>query len=262
MRRETAADETSDRAQSSSPARTEPAAEARSQSRILAEVSAPKDLDSRLGDVIAFLDQAPLRSTVAELEIALAGCGVSDVAGVIAGHGVTSELLQSAVAARNTFGKINDVIHATAIALSLQHVLESGETLARPSLAAGNTPIRLFDVETDVRIAEFKLARWDGNDGGRQKTAVKDLARLAADNSGRRAELYLLGARPISWLRTTTSSVRAKLKGYPAELSAFENTFDDPDIPISAFVATAAAHVRLINLEQLLPHLFSPGSGQ
>jgi hypothetical protein len=63
--------------------------------------------------------------------------------------------------------------------------------LVRPSLAAGNTPERLFDVETDRRIAEFKLARWDGSDGGRQQPIVKDLVRLAADTSGRKAELYL-----------------------------------------------------------------------
>ena len=122
----------------------------------------------------------------------------------------------------------------------------------RPSILSD----RLFDVETDRRIAEFKLARWDGHDGGRQKTTVKDLARLAADRSGRRAELYVLGDRPIGWLRSTTSSVRTKMKGYPAELLAFERAFHDPDIEISAFVAGPAAHVRLIDLEQRLPRLF------
>ncbi len=222
---------------------------------------APSDfVHGQFDAVIEFLTQAPLRATVADLEIALAGCGPNDVPDVIAEMGVTDELLRSAVAARNAFGKINDVIHATAIALSLTHLLELGETLARPSLAAGNTPDRLFDVETNLRVAEFKFARWDGHDGGRQKTTVKDLARLAADKSGRHAELYVLGDRPITWLKQTTSSVRARLKGYPAELAAFESAFNDPDIPISAFVAGAAAHVSLINIEQRLPRLFPPTS--
>src|SRR4051794_29904893 len=146
-----------------------------------------------------------------------------------AAHGVTPELLASAVAARDAVGKINDLIHAAAIALVLPRLLEPGETLQRPSLAAGNTPDRLFDVETDRRVAEFKLARWDGADGGRQKPTVKDLARLAADRSGRTPELYVRGSRPIAWLTTTQSSVRQQLRRYPVELAAYEEAFGTAD---------------------------------
>ena len=215
------------------------------------------DFATEISPVIAFLERAPLRTSVADLEIALTGCAVEDLPGVIARNGVSAQLLRSAIVARETFGKISDLIHAAAIALALPHLLEPGEVLVRPSLAAGNTPDRLFDVETDRRVAEFKLARWDGHDGGRQKTAVKDLARLAADGSTRLAQLYVLGDRPIGWLRTTTSSIRQKMKGYPAELATFSATFGDPDIAISAFVAGPAAHVELVNLERRLPKLFT-----
>jgi hypothetical protein len=221
-------------------------------------MGADQDMQARLGVVAAFLGQGPLRTTVGDLEVALDGRKTQELADVNAAHGVTVELLRSAVAAREAFGKINDVIHSVGIALALPHLLEPGETLRRPSLAAGNTPERLYDVETDRRIAEFKFARWDGHDGGRQKTTVKDLARLAADKTGRRAELYVLGERPINWLATTRSPVHAKLKGYPAEVVAFEAVFGDPAIPISEFVAGAAAHVRLINIERRLPQLFGP----
>jgi hypothetical protein len=206
-----------------------------------------------------FLDQAPLAGTVANLEIALTGCGPADVAAVAAAHGVTAELLRSAIAARDALGKVNDVIHAAAIALALPHLLRPGETLTRPSLAAGNTPERLFDVETNMRIAEFKFARWDGGDGGRQKPTVKDLARLAADTSDRSAELYVRGARPITWLTTTRSSVRQQLKRYPTEIAAFESAFGDAEISVSAFIAGAAAHVQVIDIEQRLPDLLAVG---
>jgi hypothetical protein len=129
-------------------------------------MSASDDLPAQLAAVGAFLGKAPLRTTVSELEVALAGCGPEQAAGVADAHGVTGELLRSALAARSALGKLSDLIHAAAIALALPHILEPGETLVRPSLAAGNTPERLFDVETDRRIAEFKLARWDGSDGG------------------------------------------------------------------------------------------------
>jgi hypothetical protein len=115
----------------------------------------------------------------------------------------------------------------------------------------------LFDVETDRRIAEFKFARWDGHDGGRQKPRVKDLARLATDASGRSAELYVRCMRPLTWLKTTRSSVRQQLKRYPSALDAFQSAFGDPDIPVSTFVAGAAAHVLVIDIEQHLPDLFA-----
>jgi len=220
-------------------------------------VSASDDLPAQLAAVTAFLDQAPLRNAVAELEIALTGCGPTQAADVAAAHGVTPQLLRSAIAARDAFGKVSDLIHAAAIAIALPYILQPGETLVRPSLAAGNTPDRLFDVETNTRIAEFKLARWDGGDGGRQQPTVKDLVRLAADSSGRAAELYVRGARPITWLTTTRSSVRQQLRRYRAELAAFENAFGDPDIAVSAFVAGDAAHVHLIDVEERLPHVFA-----
>jgi hypothetical protein len=220
-------------------------------------VSGSADLPAQLAAVGAFLEQAPLRTTVAELEIALKGCGPDEAARIAAAHGLTVDLLRSAIAARDAFGKLSDLIHAAAIALALPHLLAPGEKLVRPSLAAGNTPDRRYDVETDRRIAEFKLSRWDGADGGRQQPTVKDLVRLAADTSGRSAELYVRGSRPITWLRTTTSSVRQQLRRYRTELEAFEQAFGDPDIAVKAFVAGDAAHVRLIDIEQRLPDVFN-----
>jgi hypothetical protein len=218
-------------------------------------MSASEQLPDQLAVVGAFLGRAPLRGTVSELEIALAGCGATQAADVAEAHGVTPELLRAALAARDAFGKLSDLIHAAAIALALPHILEPGEQLIRPSLAAGNTPDRLFDVETNWRIAEFKLSRWDGHDGGRQQPTVKDLVRLAADSSGRKPELYVRGDRPIAWLTSTTSSVRQQLRRYRSELTAFEAAFGDPGIAVSAFVAGAGAHVRVIDVEQIAPGL-------
>jgi hypothetical protein len=223
-------------------------------------MSADADLPAQLAAVGAFLGQASLGKTVADLEIALADCDRNGVAAVAAEYGVTVALLRAAIVSREALGKISDLTHAAAITLSLEHILESGEKLVRPSLAAGNTKARLSDVETDRRVAEFKLARWTGADGARQKSAVKDLARLAVESSPRVAELYVRGPRPIAWLRRTKSSVRQQLKGFPAQLAAFEKSFDDPSVAVSTFVANAAAHVTLIDVEDRLPELFAPGA--
>ena len=80
----------------------------------------------------------------------------------------------------------------------------------RPSLAAGNDPTRPFDVETDRRVAEFKVGIWSGTgtDAMRKRTVFHDLVNLAADTSGRRAELYVAGSH-----RCDFSMVRVPLRG-------------------------------------------------
>ena len=84
------------------------------------------------------------------------------MARVASDHGVTVELLRSAITARDVFGKIHDVIHAAAITVALEEILEPRETLKRPSLAAGNTPDRLYkprDGPTHRRVQAVALGR-------------------------------------------------------------------------------------------------------
>jgi hypothetical protein len=78
-----------------------------------------------------------LAGTVAELENAPAGRRTAEVPAVAAAHGVTAELLRSAVAARDAFGKIHAVIHAAAIALALPHLLGAGALPRRESAYEG-----------------------------------------------------------------------------------------------------------------------------
>ena len=67
-------------------------------------------------------------------------------------------LLEAALLIRRDLGRLNDLVHATAISLALPIILEPGERLMnRPSLAAGSDSTRLFDVETDRRVAELDL---------------------------------------------------------------------------------------------------------
>ena len=101
------------------------------------------------------MDQAPLGTSVADLELALGGCRRDEVVDVAAAHGMTVELLRSAIAAREALGKISDLIHAAAIALSLPHILQPTERLMRPSLQrASDGLISLSPGSEDVRQAE------------------------------------------------------------------------------------------------------------
>ena len=106
------------------------------------------------------------------------------------------ELLAAALTVRSQVGRLNDVIHACTIALALPHILEPGEQIAvRPSLGAGNDASRPFDLETDRRVAEFKVAQWKGKDTMRKRTLVSDLVHWSTWPSTTR------GAAPSStWL--------------------------------------------------------------
>ena len=142
------------------------------------------DLDGKLSALLAFFDRAPLTQTFASLEHALEQADRAALAPILDAHNVKPAVLEAGFVVRERFGRINDVIHAVAIALCLPILLEHGERLQRPSLAAGNDPSRPFDVETDRRIAEFKLGEWDGRDAMR-KRQLTDMERRVSRGASR-----------------------------------------------------------------------------
>lgn len=223
------------------------------------DVDGAADLESALARLGRFYDRGSLTSTIAGLEHALDGCSSAEIDTVVAEAGISPELLLAAVAVRDRIGRVNDVIHAVAIALALPRILKQGERLRRPSLAAGNDRSRPFDLETDLRVAEFKLARWDGHDAMRKRQTFKDFVDLAAEESSRSAELYVVGERPIRFLRTSRSSASWGLDRAPATRERFEQTFGSLDQSISSFVNGRGRHVTLTNLEALLPDVFGSG---
>ena len=214
------------------------------------------NLPASLDVLIGFLGDEELTTRIARLEHELEGVRVSEIPSLLDASNVDRRLLQSALVVRARLGRMNDLIHATAIALALPHLLEPDEQLVRPSLAAGNDPSRPFDVETDRRVAEFKLSRWGGTDAMRKRQVFKDLVHLAADASGRRAELYVLGDRPIRFLRRSISKASWGLDRSPRERGVFESRFGSLERRTCDFTAEEGAHVSLIDLEERLPEVF------
>jgi hypothetical protein len=138
----------------------------------------------------------------------------------------------------------------------LPRLLEAGEVVAkRPSLAAGNDISRPFDLETNQRVAEFKLSQWKGSDAMRKRQVFKDLVHLAADDSGRTPYLYVVGPAPMAFLRTTTASARWGLDRWPASQSLFVQRFGDLNMAIREFTAGPGTRVQLVDLDKELPGL-------
>ncbi len=103
-------------------------------------------------------------------------------------------------------GDINMIIHAVTILVILPRILENGEHVISLSLGAGNTG-RQFDLETNRRIAEFKLIDWKGGaESIRQNSLFKDFYNLAENEGRKKRYLYVNGTEfPLKFLNGNRS---------------------------------------------------------
>ncbi|MFF6783734.1 PE-PGRS family protein [Streptomyces sp. NPDC012510] len=212
----------------------------------------------QLGEAVAllagFLGAEPLTAAIASLERDLVGRPVREVGDMAAARGFGPELMVAALTVRERLGRLNDLIHAAGIVLALPHLLEDGEEISvRPSLAAGNDPRRPFDLETDRRVAEFKLARWRGADAMRKRQTFKDLVMLAADRTGRRAELFVVGPEPGRFLSTSKATAAWALDRTLHARRVFEESFGSLDVSVAQFTERHAGHVEVTDLCDVLP---------
>jgi hypothetical protein len=213
-------------------------------------------LHDEVARLLTYLARQPLTTAVAALEHALEGSTGEAAAEHGRAAGIDQDLLTAAVATRRQLGRLNDLIHASAITLMLPRLLEPGELIqGRPSLAAGNDPTRKYDLQTNLRVAEFKLAQWAGADAMRKRGAFKDLVHLAADDSGRRAQLFVVGQAPIRFLRQSKSTAAWGLDRATTTRAKFEERFGPLSMSIRDFTAGPGAHVELVDLEPEMPAL-------
>ena len=120
------------------------------------------------------------------------------------------------------------------------------------ALAGGRDARRPFDVETNLRVAEFKLSHWGGDEMWKREV-FRDFVRLAADTSGRRAELYVLGPEPRRFLETSRSKIAWGLDRSPGLLRLFSERFGDVAMTVAAFAAGPGSRVRVIDVASMLP---------
>lgn len=134
-----------------------------------------------------------LTQTLSRIEGAVRGVTASDCASLLESAGAGREALAAAAEMKRFASQVNVIIHALGILLCLPHILEPDEHVEYVSLGAGNTG-RDFDLETNLRVAEFKFIRWRGGpESIRQNSVFKDYLMLAEHPTPKRKYLYLLG---------------------------------------------------------------------
>ena len=160
----------------------------------------------------AFLRAEPFTARISRLEGLLAGADRVQAAEIAAASQMSIELVEAALLARERIGLLDSVIHASVITQVIPLILEEGEqVLIRPSLGAGNDAQRHFDLETDRRVAEFKLSSWKGADGGRKRALFADLRGLTLDETTRKRQLFVVGPRPKTFLETSRQNAARTL---------------------------------------------------
>lgn len=148
---------------------------------------------AQIVDLVRRFTGQDLTQTLSRIESSVRGVTAADCATFLEGAGAGREALAAAAEMKRLAGQINVTIHALGILLCLPHILEPGERVEYVSLGAGNTG-RDFDLETDLRVAEFKFIRWRGGaESIRQNAVFKDYFLLAEHPTPKRKCLYLLG---------------------------------------------------------------------
>ncbi|UGT55207.1 hypothetical protein [Nocardia asteroides] len=220
-----------------------------------------EDLSESFSTLVRFLSDRDLTEHLASAEDALDRAHAEASADVVVEFGFTEDLLDAALAVRAHIGRLSDVIHATVIARVLPAILEPGERIARrPSLGAGNDRTRPYDLETDRRIAEFKVAQWKGADTMRKRGVVADMVHLALDESGRRAQLFVVGTLPVKFLRTSRSTIEWALgRSSPHTRARFHERFGPAtSLTVADFTSSHGNHIEIVDLSALVPSLTLP----
>jgi hypothetical protein len=129
---------------------------------------------------------------LAEIETKLRGLTAAECVNLNATAGADDHSLIAAGLVKQVAGQINVVIHALGILICLPHLLEQDERVEYVSLGAGNTG-RAFDLETNLRVAEFKFINWRGGpESIRQNSLFKDFYILAETPTTKSKYLYVL----------------------------------------------------------------------
>lgn len=154
-----------------------------------------------------------LTSTLSRIEQALSGSTTENCDALLLANGAEHEVLEAAALVKRLAGQINVIIHALGIMLCLPQLLQPGEVVESVSLGAGNTG-RLFDLETNQRVAEFKFIAWQGGpESIRQNSLFKDFYCLAEHDTPKRKYLYVLGTEiPLRFL-TANRAIGSVLSG-------------------------------------------------
>ena len=190
---------------------------------------------------------------IAEIEGLLKNATRSTSTTLLTEANINTELLQAALTMKQALGQIGEIVHALGILLALPSLLQENEVVEHLSLAAGNTG-RLFDLETNQRVAEFKFNQWQGGaESIRQNQLFKDFYYLVEHCTTKEKYLYTTGTKhPLRFFqgRRALSSIMSNNKKLR---EAFSSRHGEKYTTIHQYYADHQTLVHLETIDTILP---------
>ena len=177
-------------------------------------------------------------------------------------EGMTGDVLKGSLLVKAASAQIDVVVHAAGIVASLPYILGPDERIKYVSLGAGNTG-KAHDLETDLRVAEFKFIKWQGGaESVRQDSLLVDLFHLATSQTSKQRFLYVTGKSiPMAFLEGSKRNVRAALARRPGVPGQFDQIYGDWDPTVKDYWASIQEQVEICDLAGLVPELSSEDWG-
>lgn len=194
-----------------------------------------------------------LTKQISSIEKALVGKNLTNCQDQYSSFNVSTSLLDSAIIFKRAVSQINVLIHSVGILLSLPHILENDEIIEYLSLGAGNTG-RPFDLETNLRIAEFKFISWQGGpEVIRQNSLFKDFYLLAEYKTEKSKFLYTIDTEmPIKFLKSNRA-LKSVMSRNIKLWSDFQNSYSDKYMKVREYYEYRKSDVHLVDLTNFLP---------
>ena len=194
-----------------------------------------------------------MTARLSAIEKQLIDCPLASALSLTQEKNLNVDLLSAALHIKNVAGRINDIVHAIGILVSLPKTMSADEKIISMSLGAGNTG-RSWDLETTHQIAEFKFIRWQGEpETVRQNGLFKDFFFLSEADTFKRRNLYLLGCeRPEAFLKGRRK-IDAILNTNAKLATAFKEKHSDQFVYVRDYFEFRSGIVELVDLIPLVP---------
>jgi hypothetical protein len=199
--------------------------------------------------------QGSLTTRISVIEQALTGAGKEKCNSFCSQSRITTSLLDAAVLLKLLTAQINVTIHAVGILVSLPYILIDNEEIHSLSLGAGNTG-KGFDLETNIRIAEFTFISWQGgSESARKKKLFKDLYTLAEANTGKQRVLYVIDDHyPLKFFRSRTSIASLMDRNSKKLAESFNRLYQDRFRTVHDYYEHRRDRITIVDLNKIVPH--------
>lgn len=193
-----------------------------------------------------------LTTSLSRIEGSIIGFDVENLSAFCADRSINASFMSSAASVKKVAGQINVIIHAAGILCSLPHTLKSGEIVESVSLGAGNTG-RRFDLETNLRIAEYKFIDWQGGpESIRQNSLFKDFFELAEYETEKRKYVYVVGTSyPLRFLNGGRA-LTSVLSRFPTILQRIREKYGDSVAVVRDYYQLKKNDVEIVDVSPFI----------